>query len=172
METMRIFAMIIFPLLMIIGGSLGAIITRKQIPLWYSKLNKSKLNPPNWVFGPAWTILYILIGIAGFLVWDINQEISEIHREQWLVYFAQILLNFIWTPVFFYFHQTLLAFLIVLIMDILVFMNIILFNKVQTTASYLLIPYLLWICFASFLNFQVWRLNKGNFTEPLKESKD
>lgn len=79
METSSIIAIILFPLISLILGSLGAIITSKQIPLWYLPLKKPKFNPPNWLFGPVWTILYILIGFSGYIVWADNKSFSTDH---------------------------------------------------------------------------------------------
>lgn len=125
--------------------------------LWYQNLIRPPLNPPAWVFPPVWTILYILMAVALFLY---AKKFTE-KRKAWgfVLFFTQILVNFAWTPAFFVAQNIPLALAIVILLDILVLFNIIEFSKVSKTAAKLLIPYFLWILFATYLNFGYLFLN-------------
>lgn len=162
METPNIIAIILFPVLVLIFGSLGGIITSKKIPGWYNPLKKPKFNPPNWIFGPVWTLLYISIGFSGYIFWDTKKGFYEEDTAHWFFYFFQIFLNLIWTPIFFGLNYTLLAFGNICLMVVAVLVNIILFSQKSTLAGCILIPYLCWISFATYLNFGIWYLNRGN----------
>ena len=119
---------------------------------WYMYLNKPSFNPPNWVFGPIWTLLYILMGIAAGKIWH-NQ--SMLQRT---LFISQFILNVLWSPLFFYFHQILFA-LIDLCM-LWAFLLALLFTvKKQTKIFILLFPYFIWVSFAGFLNYNIWLLN-------------
>jgi tryptophan-rich sensory protein len=126
---------------------------------WYATLNKPFFTPPAWVFGPAWTILYIFMAISAFLVWRKGFKKKQVGSA--LKLFAiQLVLNLLWSPVFFVAHNPLLAFAIIVVMWVFILKTILAFGKIDKTASYLLYPYILWVSFASILNFSVWFLNK------------
>jgi tryptophan-rich sensory protein len=139
-------------------GIIGAIFTFDAIPTWYVTLNKPFFSPPNWVFGPVWTILYTLMGISFFLIikkgWNSKKILSA--RNFFL---AQLLLNFIWTPIFFGLKLPLLALFVILGMDILTVATIKKSYAISKWAAYLLIPYLAWISFATLLNAAIAVLN-------------
>ena len=118
---------------------------------WYDLLIKPPLTPPAWIFAPVWAILYIIIFMA-FAIYAIKPYSSN---KSWgyIVFFIQMLLNLCWSPVFFYFHNIGMALAVIIIMDVFVILNIIEFFKVSKTAGLLLIPYFLWILFATYLNF-------------------
>jgi benzodiazapine receptor len=156
METM---AKLAFPGVTLLLGMAGGLLTGKAIPTWYNKLKKPALNPPNWIFGPVWTVLYLMIGYSGYLIWNQNKEFSENHKIAWFVYFLQLGLNYLWTPVFFGIKKLLLALFIISGLTISIFLNIYLFYEITPTAGLLLIPYLLWVSFASYLNYSIWKLN-------------
>ena len=129
-------------------GSLSGLMTTSEIQGWYTTLNKPSWNPPNWLFGPVWTTLYIMMGIAFSLVW----HSSHPNRKQALTIFAvQFLLNLAWTFFFFNQHQLQLAFMILV--------NIIVFYRIHKTAGLLLVPYLAWVSIAAFLNYTIMSLN-------------
>ena len=138
------------------AGLIGTLFTFSAIPTWYAYLNKPSFAPPNWVFGPVWTTLYTLIGISFFLIWQ-NKK-----RPSTKLFFFHLFLNAIWSPIFFGLKNLGLAFVVILVMDITLIMVIKYFYKFSKLASYLLVPYLLWISFASLLNFSIWQLNKTN----------
>ena len=121
---------------------------------WYESLRKPSLNPPNWVFGPVWTLLYLCIGISATWVWKETQQIR--YLVPWLI---QLALNSAWTWIFFGLHRPDLAFIEIRILWAAILINLIVFLRVHPRAAYLLIPYLLWVSFASFLNWRIWALN-------------
>jgi benzodiazapine receptor len=172
METSSIIAIVLFPLLVLIFGSLGAIFTVKKIPTWYKGLNKPKLNPPDWIFGPVWTILYIMIGFSGWVFWERKLNFEQDEIVFWFFYFFQLFLNFIWTPIFFGLNYLFISFLIIALLDISVLINIILFFLKSSLAGGLLIPYMLWVSFATYLNISIWYLNKDKKNEFDLEKKN
>lgn len=147
-------SLIIFLLICFAVAGLGSLATTPNIPNWYAGLNKPSWNPPNWLFGPVWTLLYAMMAVAGWLVWK---------RAGWgtaLTCFAvQLALNLAWSFIFFGAHQTGLAFLEIVLLWLAIVATIISFWSVSKTAAGLLIPYLLWVSFAATLNFTIWRLN-------------
>jgi translocator protein len=142
-------------------AALGAFLTVSSIPTWYAALAKPGFDPPNWIFAPIWTTLYGFMAIAAWLVWrtpDIGPEAG--FRQSGLVFFAvQLFLNALWTPVFFYFHQILLALIVILCLWVAILLATLRFWKAERFAAGLMIPYLLWITFACALNFEIYRLN-------------
>jgi tryptophan-rich sensory protein len=157
MQIKTHFSLIIWILLLIaIGGVIGSL-TKSGISTWYISLNRSALTPPNYVFPVAWTILYGIIGACGSLIWRFISypKLSFIK----ILYVTQLILNWSWTPLFFNYHLTGLALLVLSIMDILVGTLIYLAYTKIRTVSLLMIPYLLWILFATYLNFYIWQYN-------------
>ena len=139
-------------------ATLSGFATQSSVDTWYATLNKPSFTPPNWLFAPVWTILYILMGIAAGIVW------ARGFYHKWvktaLYHFGfQLLLNGMWSIVFFGFNKPLWALLISIALIVLVSLTIKWFKVVNDIAAYLLIPYLLWICFATVLNFSIWQLN-------------
>lgn len=121
---------------------------------WYAALNKPVWNPPSWLFGPAWTLLYTLMAVAAWLIW------KRVGFSRPLgLYFVQLALNAAWTPIFFGAHQLGWALIEIFIMWIMILLTLLSFRRVNPTAGWLFIPYLAWVSFASFLNFTLWRLN-------------
>jgi translocator protein len=139
-------------------GILGTPFTISAIPTWYAGLNKPFFAPPNWLFGPVWTLLYFMMGVSFYLIWKKGWKKSKnkIARNYFL---AQLGLNFIWSPVFFGLKSPLLALLIILAMWMLIVMTIKKFLPINKWAAYLLIPYLMWVSFATLLNAGIWILN-------------
>ena len=142
--------------LIAIGGAIGSL-TKPEISSWYSNLNRSNLTPPNYVFPVAWTILYGIIGTCGWLIWH-RQSFSKLTAIKNL-YVTQLILNWSWTPLFFHYHLKGLSLVALVAMDILVGTIIWLAYKKTKAASLLMIPYLSWITFATYLNFYIWRHN-------------
>ena len=138
-------------LICLFAGGLGTIFTISSIPTWYAHLNKPFFSPPNYLFGPVWTTLYILMGISLYLIWKKKKPLK--------LFWIQLILNAIWTPIFFGAHAILLAFVIIVVMWVYILKTILSFAKINKVASYLLYPYLAWVSFASILNFSVWLLN-------------
>lgn len=137
-------------------GGLGAIFTAPAVRTWYQTLNKPSWNPPDWLFAPAWTILYVLMGIACFLVWKSK---SPFRKRLLTVYGLQLFMNGLWSPAFFGLQNPLLGLLIIIPLWVLILVCILQFRKASDTASILMIPYLLWVTFAASLNSAIWWLN-------------
>lgn len=153
-----IWAKIILCTLAIVAlGTISGLSTASQITTWYAELNKPSWNPPSWIFAPMWTTLYIMMGIAFARVW--HTAPSKARNTAMGLFVVQLLLNLIWTPVFFGMHQIGIALIIIITLAILIVLTIRLFMKIDNIAGYLLIPYLLWVSFASFLNFTIYQLN-------------
>lgn len=148
----NIVALILFIAVPLIAGSLIGMSTAPDA--WYAGLVKPSFNPPNWIFAPVWTLLYILIGIAGWLVWRIAPTSAAM-----LAWGIQMALNWLWSPVFFTLHSTGWALVIILVLlgTILAFM--LAARRVDVRASWLFAPYALWVAFATILNAALWRLN-------------
>lgn len=138
-----------------LAGIFGAVFTTPEINTWYATLPKPALNPPAWVFGPVWTTLYLLMGIALFLVWE--QLGKKKQASSVLSIFAvQLVLNTLWSILFFGLHSPALAFLDILLLWIAILFTIISFFCISRPAAYLLTPYLLWVTFAVYLNGEIW----------------
>jgi len=141
------------------AGFLGSAFTTPSIPTWYAFLVKPSFNPPNWLFAPVWTILFILMGISAFLVWQKGLKKKGVKKA--LVFFlAQLIFNVLWSFFFFKFHSPFLALLDIIFLWFLILLTMIKFFKINNTAGLLLIPYLLWVSFASVLNYAVYWLNR------------
>ncbi|XP_014271707.1 translocator protein [Halyomorpha halys] len=125
---------------------------------WYQGLKKSDLVPPNWVFPVAWTVLYLAIGLASFLIWNSNYNGSG-KSFALILYTAQVLLNWAWTPIFFGAHQVLGALIDLLALFVVSAACTITFFRVNLGAGFLMIPYVLWLGFASYLNLRIYQLN-------------
>jgi benzodiazapine receptor len=121
---------------------------------WYAALNKPEWNPPAWLFGPAWTLLYTLMAVAAWLVWKrvgLSKPLA--------LYFVQLALNAAWTPIFFGAHQLGWALVEIVALWIAILLTLLSFRRVSTAAGWLFVPYLAWVTFAMALNFTLWRLN-------------
>ncbi|MBS7563573.1 tryptophan-rich sensory protein [Mucilaginibacter sp. Bleaf8] len=150
---------LLISLLITLGiGITASLVTRPQIPSWYPTLHKPSFSPPNWLFAPVWTTIYILIAIAAYMVWQRRQQAPVYHTTRW-VYIVQLVLNFSWSIVFFGMHQVLGALVVIGLLWLSIVANIYLFGKFSRTAAWLLVPYLLWVSFASMLNLYIYLLN-------------
>ncbi len=150
--------LIVALLIPLIVGFLGSIATTSQITTWYATLFKPLWAPPNWVFAPVWTTLFILMGISLYLVWHHGLERKDV-RFAILIFGVQLALNLLWSVVFFSFHAILSAFIVILILWIAIFANIIAFYVISKPAGILLIPYIIWVSIASYLNYTIYLLN-------------
>lgn len=154
---MSIYIKLIIAVAVCLGvGGISGFITASEIPGWYVSINKPSFNPPNWIFGPVWTLLYILMGIAFFLIWKSDAPSKE---KAYLFFALQLILNFFWSIIFFHFHATGAALMEIILLWICILLSILSFYPISKPAAYLLIPYLLWVSFATVLNFAIWKLN-------------
>ena len=143
--------------LCLLAGGVGAIFTTQAIPTWYASLNKPFFSPPNWIFAPVWTTLYILMGISLFMIWQLK---AGVERNRALGIFAiQMALNFLWSFLFFYFHNMGLALSDIVALWISIVVMLYLFYKLKPVAAYINIPYILWVSFATALNAAYLGLN-------------
>lgn len=140
------------------AGLIGSFFTTPQIFSWYSTLVKPSFNPPNWVFGPVWTLLYVLMGISLYLVWQGSGE-AKLKQAAIVAFVGQLILNIFWSIAFFGFQNLALAFLEILILWTSILFTILFFYRLNKTAAYLLVPYIFWVSFAAVLNFAIWYLN-------------
>lgn len=174
-------ALILFVLLCLAVGAVGSLFTAEAITIWYSTLIKPPLNPPNWIFGPVWTILYVLMGISLFLVWKngwkVRNPLLAYKRKAWnrwserfwvgnlqkqniiAVFSVQLVLNALWSYLFFGLHHPGLAFFEILALWFAIIYTIINFYRVSKLAAWLLVPYILWTTFAIYLNYSIWIQN-------------
>lgn len=141
-----------------LAGILGGIFTFDAIPGWYASLNKPFFSPPNWVFGPVWTTLYFLMGVSVFLIWDRGFK-DPLRRKAVKLFGFQLVLNFFWSIIFFGLKSPLLAFIEIIILWYLIYKTIKKFYPISAVASYLLLPYLVWVSFATILNLAIVILN-------------
>ncbi len=139
-------------------GLLGTPFTISAIPTWYANLNKPFFAPPNWIFGPVWTILYFLMGVSLYLIWKQGWQKKKVKTA--LVFFIlQLVFNFAWSPIFFGLRAPVLGLIVIAMMWICIVLTMIKFYPLSRLAFYILIPYLLWVSFASLLNAGIVFLN-------------
>lgn len=124
---------------------------------WYASLRKPSWNPPGWIFGPVWTALYTMMAVAAWLVWRRGGWGKQ--RKPLLIFIVQLMLNALWTPLFFGLHRPAWAFAEIVLLWLAIVATIVVFRPVSGPAMLLLVPYLAWVSFAAVLNFTLWRLN-------------
>jgi tryptophan-rich sensory protein len=141
-------------------GYLSGMVTQSSIKTWYPTIAKPSFNPPNWLFAPVWTTLFVFMGVAGGLVWSrIDKKKEEVSKA--LVFFAiQLFLNTLWSILFFGLKNPMLALIEIVLLWLVIYETFAKFNKIDKIAGYLFIPYLIWVGFAAFLNLNIWWLNK------------
>ena len=139
-------------------GIVASLFTRPEIAGWYSTLHKPSFNPPAWLFAPVWTAIYIMIAIAAYFVWK-RRDGGSVYYKTVSIYTLQLALNFSWSIVFFGGHHIFAALIVILLLWGSIVFNIVYFGKFNTAAAWLLAPYLLWVSFATALNFSIYLLN-------------
>lgn len=161
-----------------IGGFLGSLLADTGPDSWFGQLEKPVFNPPNWVieikvfakplywffpqlFFPAWTVLYILMGFASFRVWYKGGGFAGKTKVALIFYCIQLILNWLWTPIFFGLQALLLAFIEIVFMWIFIVITTFMFFRIDFKAGLLMLPYIAWVTFAATLNFSIWYLNRG-----------
>lgn len=155
-NTVKLIVAITLPLL--VGATSGLLFTAAGVDSWYPTIQKPTWNPPKAVFAPVWTALYILMGIAFFLVWKSNAD--ERLKKPAITFFAiQLLLNFFWSFIFFFLHRPGWAFVEITILWVFILFTIITFSRASKLAAWLLVPYISWVSFASILNYTIWEMN-------------
>ena len=141
-----------------LAGLIGSVFTASSVNSWYSALDKPGFNPPDWVFAPVWTALFILMGIALYIVWNAGTEKKEA-RAAITIFLLQLFLNILWSVLFFGLMAPLYAFIEILVLWAAILVMILKFYRVSRISAYLLMPYILWVSFAAVLNFAIWIVN-------------
>lgn len=140
-------------------GYLSSIVTQSSIETWYPTIEKPSFNPPNWIFAPVWTLLFIAMGISAGLVWDKLESDTELVKKGLLFFAIQLAFNALWSYLFFGLHNVLLASIEIVLLLLLIYETFLIFKKIDKNASYLLIPYMLWVGFATILTISIYVLN-------------
>ena len=154
----KIVKIVLVVLVCVSVGYLSGTVTRESITTWYPTLVKPVFNPPNWIFAPVWTMLYIMMGIAAGIVWTSKSEMKTVKKA--LGFFAiQLGLNALWSYLFFGLHNPLLALIEIVLLWLMIFETYNQFKKIDKVAGFLMIPYLAWVSFATILNASIWWLN-------------
>ncbi|QIG79619.1 TspO/MBR family protein [Stakelama tenebrarum] len=150
-------AVVTVPFILLLGFTSARLVPSGSDNLWYSQLAKPAILPDEWVFPAAWTIIYILLGLA--LAMIINARGSKLRGPALVVFAVQMGVNLLWTPLFFGMHQIFWALVVIGVLIALVLITTILFGRIRVGAALLLLPYLAWLCFAGMLLYQVDQLN-------------
>ncbi len=158
MKTSSTFQVIIAILISEAAGIIGSVFTSPSIPTWYAGIIKPTFSPPNWVFGPVWTTLFALMGIASYIVWKRGFERRDV-RIALGMFALQLILNVTWSLIFFGLQNPALAFLEIIALWLAIALTIVSFYRINKNAAYLLITYVLWVSFDMFLNYTIWSLN-------------
>jgi len=141
-----------------LAGIIGSVFTTPSIAGWYAGIVKPALNPPAWVFGPVWTTLFALMGIAAFLIWKKGLDRRDV-KIAFGIFLGQLVLNTLWSVIFFGLHSPGGALVEIAFLWLAILATIIVFAKISKPAAWLLLPYILWVSFAGYLNFSIWTLN-------------
>ncbi|HPD76898.1 MAG TPA: tryptophan-rich sensory protein [Spirochaetota bacterium] len=139
-------------------GFIGSFFTSSSVDTWYKTLKKPDFNPPNWVFSPVWTLLFILIGLSFYIIWKNNFGGKKVLLLN--IFFTQLFANLLWSLFFFGLRSPFLALIDIIVLWLAILVNIIVFYRVSKPAGILLVPYILWVSFAALLNFYLYILNK------------
>jgi len=159
------FKLIISLVLPFIAGFIGALATMPALPQWYASLTKPALNPPDWIFAPIWSILYLMMGFALYLIWRqlSNPSIATWQkpaiRQSISIFLLHLVINSAWSIVFFSAQSPFTALFVITFLLLLIIILIIKFYLIDKAAAFLLLPYFLWTCFATYLNYSIWQLN-------------
>ncbi len=141
-------------------GYLSSELTREGVQTWYTTIEKPSFNPPNWVFAPVWSALYVMMGLAAGLVWDRIDSQRPVVKKALTFFWIQLALNALWSYLFFGLHNPLLALIEIVLLWLMIYETFVQFGKVNKVASYLILPYLAWVTFATVLTASIWWLNR------------
>ncbi len=141
-----------------LAGAIGSLFTFSAIPAWYSMLNKPFFAPPNWVFAPVWTILYALMGVSAYIIWNKGLKNKKV-KTALIVFMLQLSLNVLWSFLFFGLRSPLYGLIGIIALFASIIMTYVKFNRISKTASAILVPYIIWVAFAAVLNYYILVLN-------------
>ena len=151
----KFLSFVLFFIITFSASFIGGLVTFTFKEPWYSELTKSNFNPPDWIFAPVWTTLYLMMTVAIWFFWHSkNRNMNTVY-----IYFIHLIFNTTWSIIFFVFHNILLALIVLIILILLIIILIVRFKRVNLLSAYLMIPYLLWCCFALILNTSLLILN-------------
>jgi tryptophan-rich sensory protein len=160
MRAKDILSLLISIVICQLAGVVGGLVTASSVDTWYATLTKPSFNPPDWIFSPVWITLYGLMGIALFLVYKKGLD-AEGFKVAFVLFLVQLIGNVLWSVLFFGLKLPFIAFLEIVVLWVLILLTMIKFMKISRPAGLLLVPYLLWVSFASVLNFFLWSLNRS-----------
>ncbi|QDW19871.1 TspO/MBR family protein [Flavobacterium sp. KBS0721] len=160
MKLNKITKIVVALIICLMVGYSASIVTRPSVETWYPTIIKPSFNPPNWIFMPVWTLLYILMAVAAGLVWDKIKEQNQEVKVALGFFLIQLTLNAIWSYIFFGLKNPMLALIEIALLWLMIYETYLKFIKINKTAGYLLIPYMAWVAFAGILNASIWWLNK------------
>ncbi len=157
----NVFAFVVFFVLCQLAGAIGTLFTMPAIPTWYAHLLKPTFSPPNWLFAPVWTLLYTLMAVAIFLLWQTKVSNGQKKKRRLAITFfiVQLVFNACWSIIFFGEHNIGSALIEIVFMLLAIILTMYFAWPVKKWATWLLLPYLVWVSFATILNFALWRLN-------------
>lgn len=155
----KIYKILVMVATCLVIGYFSGMVTRSAITTWYPTLVKPIFNPPNGIFAPVWTMLFIMMGVAAGLVWDKMEQQKEVVTKALIFFAIQLALNALWSFLFFGLKNPLLSGIEILILWLMIYETYSKFIKINKIAGYLFIPYLLWVSFATVLNVSIWWLN-------------
>ena len=158
-------ALVTVPAIVVVGSLMGIVSNSGFENGWYAALEKPAFQPPGWAFGVMWTTLYTMLGIALAAIW--NEPPSPMRRTALILFFVQLALNFAWSPIFFGAQMIDVALVTILVMLILATATANMFRRIRPVAGWLMLPYLLWLCVATALNYETGKLNPGADAAPL-----
>ena len=158
MQKQNLFKLLVAIIICQLAGLLGSLFTTPAIDTWYAEINKPSFNPPNWLFGPVWIILFLLMGIALYLVWQKGLD-KPVNKLAFWLFIAHLFFNTLWSIVFFGQKNIGLALLDISFLWLFIIYLIFSFCNIDKRAAYLLVPYFLWVSFATLLNYSIWQLN-------------
>jgi benzodiazapine receptor len=159
MKTLNILRLLTSIAVCQLAGVIGSVFTSSAIPGWYAALRKPSFTPPGWVFGPVWISLYLLMGVSAFMIWSKGLSDSRV-RMALSLFLGQLLLNTLWSVLFFGLRSPLAGFIEILILWIAIALTMISFWRISSPSGILLLPYLLWVSFAAVLNYSILILNR------------
>ncbi len=158
MTKQNFFRLLVSVLICELAGIIGSFFTTPAIPAWYASLTKPSFNPPNWLFGPVWTTLFLLMGIAFYLIWQ-KLAVNKTAKLAMIIFIIHLGFNTLWSILFFGLRNPFYGLIDIAILWLMIVYLIYAFMAIDKRAAYLLVPYLLWVSFATVLNFAIWQLN-------------
>jgi len=156
MKVIKFLKLIISIIICELAGIIGSFFTASSVSSWYAELAKPQFTPPGWVFAPVWTTLYLLMGVAAFLVW--TSPVSKGKKVALIIFAVQLVLNTLWSIIFFGLRSPLGAFIEIIFLWLAILAAIIAFSRISKPAAWLLLPYILWVSFAAYLNYAILKL--------------